>query len=243
MPATTAPAGTSRSTAKLLLFLVFFALTIFATYEKNARILDPTSPIARHYAPAAWYLPVHAVFGIVAMGLAAFQFSNRLRARHLRMHRLLGYAYVTSVLISAPFAVVVALKIPKPFSVVAANCMQSLGWVVSTSMALYCVRIGKIALHRRWMIRSYPFAMVFTVGRTVSLFVPAVRLSPSASEAVFWLAIALAALLPSIFLDWPALRPRNAARASTTARGTDDSGAETIETIALTDFLPRDPSR
>ena len=217
MPATTA-AVTSRSPAKLLLFVAFFALTIIAAYEKNARILDPMSPIARHYAPAKWYLPVHAVFGILAMGLAAFQFSNRLRARYLRMHRLLGYAYVTSVFISAPFAVVVALKIPKTFSVVAANCMQSLGWVVTTSIALYCVRSGNIALHRRWMIRSYPFAMVFTAGRAVSLFVPAVRLSPSVGEAVFWLAIVLAAFLPSIFLDWPAMFRRNAARAGTAAR-------------------------
>jgi hypothetical protein len=96
--------------------------------------------------------------------------------------------------------------------------MQSLGWVLSTSIALYCVRIGNIALHRRWMIRSYPFAMVFTAGRTVSLFVPAVRLSPSAGEAVFWLAIALAAFLPNIFLDWPAMHPRSVARASTAAR-------------------------
>jgi len=218
MPVTTAPAVTSRSPVKLALFVVFFALTILATYEKNAEILDPMSPIARHYAPATWYLPVHAVFGILAMGLAAFQFSNRLRARYLRMHRLLGYAYVTSVFISAPFAIVVALKIPKPFSVVAANCMQALGWVVTTSIALYCVRTGNITLHRRWMIRSYPFAMVFTVGRAVSAFVPAVRVSPSASEAVFWIAIVLAAFLPSIFLDWPAMLPRNTARADTAAR-------------------------
>jgi uncharacterized membrane protein len=218
MPATTAAAVTSRSAAKLVFFVVFFGLTILATYEKNARILDPMSPIARHYAPAKWYLPVHAIFGMLAMGLAAFQFSNRLRARYLRMHRLLGYAYVTSVFISAPFAVVVALKIPKTFSVVAANCVQSLGWVVTTSIALYCVRSGNIALHRRWMIRSYPFAMVFTVGRAVPLFVPAVRLSPSAGEAVFWLGIALAAFLPSIFLDWPATLPRKAGRADTAAR-------------------------
>jgi uncharacterized membrane protein len=207
MPATTAPAVTSRSPAKLLLFVAFFALTIFATYEKNARILDPMSPIAQHYAPAKWYLAVHAVFGILAMGLAAFQFSNRLRARYLRMHRLLGYAYVASVFISAPFAVFVTLTIPKSFSVVTANCTQALGWVVCTSIGLYCVRSGNIVQHRRWMIRSYPFAMVFTVGRAVSLFVPAVRRSPSAGEAVFWLAIVLAAFLPSIFLDWPALLP------------------------------------
>ena len=128
MPVTTAPALTSHSRVKLLFFPVFFALTIFAAYEKNARILDPMSPIAQHYAPAKWYLAVHAFFGILAMGLAAFQFSNRLRARYLRMHRLLGYAYVASVFISAPFAVLVALKIPEPSSVVTANCMQSLGW-------------------------------------------------------------------------------------------------------------------
>jgi ABC-type Fe3+-siderophore transport system permease subunit len=111
----TAPAVTSRSQAKLAFFLVFFALTIFAFYEKNARILDPTSTIAQHFAPAKWYLPVHAFFGAIAMVVAAFQFSNRLRSRHLRLHRVLGYIYVTSVFISAPFAVIVAIKIPKSF--------------------------------------------------------------------------------------------------------------------------------
>jgi uncharacterized membrane protein len=218
MPAATSPAVTSRSATKVLLFAGFFALTIFVTYEKNARILDPMSPIARHYASATWFLPVHALFGILALGLAAFQFSNRLRARYLRMHRILGYTYVTSVFISAPFAVVVALKIPKPVSVVAANCTQSLGWIVCTAIALYCVRSGNIALHRRWMIRSYPFAMVFTVGRAVSAFVPAIRLNPGAGEAVFWIAIVLAAFLPSIFLDWPAMRSRGVARADAAAR-------------------------
>jgi uncharacterized membrane protein len=218
MPARTLPGVPSRSPAKLLFFVGFFALTILATYEKNARVFDPMSPIARHYAPAKWFLPVHAVFGILAMGLAAFQFSNRLRARYLRVHRILGYAYVASVFISAPFAVVVAFKIPKQFSVIAANCMQAMGWVVCTSIALYCVRSGNIALHRRWMIRSYPFAMVFTVGRTVSMLVPAIALNPSAGEAVFWIAIVLAALLPSIFLDWPAMHLRRVARASTGAQ-------------------------
>ena len=204
MAAANSPAVPSRSPAKLLFFLGFFALTILATYEKNARVFDPASPIARHYAPATWFLPVHAVFGILALGLAAFQFSNRLRARYLRIHRILGYAYVTSVFISGPFAILVAFKIPKVFSVIAANCMQSLGWMVSTGIALYCIRRGNVALHRRWMIRSYPFAMVFTVGRAVAMFVPTIALNPSAGEAVFWMAIVLAAFLPSVFLDWPA---------------------------------------
>jgi hypothetical protein len=82
------PALTSRSQAKLVFFLTFFATTIFAAYQKNERILDPTSPIAQHFAPARWYLAVHAFFGITAMAVAAFQFSNRLRARHLQVHRI-----------------------------------------------------------------------------------------------------------------------------------------------------------
>src|SRR5581483_1362245 len=221
MPAANSPAVPSRSvpsrsepsrsatlwfSAKLWFFVGFFALTVLATYEKNARVLDPGSPIARHYAPATWFLPVHGIFGILALGLAAFQFSNRLRARYLRMHRILGYAYVTSVFISGPFAIAVAFKIPKVFSVIAANCMQALGWMVCTGIALYCIRRGNIALHRRWMIRSYPFAMVFTAGRAVAMFVPSIQQNPSAGEAVFWMAIVLAAFLPSVVLDWPARR-------------------------------------
>jgi uncharacterized membrane protein len=105
-------------------------------------------------------LAEHALFGAIAMVVAAFQFSNRLRARYLRMHRALGNVYVTSVFISAPSAVLIAIKIPKSFSLVAANCMQSFGWFVTTAVALYCIRSGNVALHRRWMIRSYLFAMV-----------------------------------------------------------------------------------
>ena len=214
------PALTSRSHAKLVFFLTFFATTIFAAYQKNARILDPTSPIAQHFAPARWYLAVHAFFGITAMAVAAFQFSNRLRARHLQVHRILGYVYVTSVFISAPFAVIVALKIPKSVSLVAANCMQSFGWLVTTGIALYCIRTGNVVLHRRWMIRSYPFAMVFTVARTVRLIVP------TGGEAVLWICSALAAFLPSIFLDWPAIFPRTAAKVAAVTPGTSSSTAK-----------------
>lgn len=210
MATVTAPAIRSRSQAKLIFFLLFFGMTIFAAYEKNARILDSTSPIAQHFAPAKWYLAVHALFGAIAMVVAAFQFSNRLRARYLQMHRVLGYVYVTSVFISAPFAVLVAIKIPKSSSLVAANGMQSFGWFVTTAVALYCIRTGNVALHRRWMIRSYPFAMVFTVARTVHFFAP-----HAPGDAVLWLCSAMAAFLPSVFLDWPGIPRRHSARFAT----------------------------
>jgi len=212
----TAPSPISlRSQVKAAFFLVFFAMTIFAAYEKNSRIFDPTSPIAQHYAPAKWFLPVHALCGILAMTVPALQFSNRLRARYLKWHRALGYVYVTSVSIAAPFAILVSVKISRTFTMVAANCIQSFCWLATTAIALYCIRKGNVIQHRRWMIRSYPFAMVFTLTRMVQVFVPFTRGGHPGNEALFWSCILLAAFLPNVFIEWPVIFSRKTMRAAT----------------------------
>ena len=104
MSAAATPVYRPRSQAKLVFFLVFGALTVFVTYMKNRAILDPTSEIGRHFAPAMLFVAVHGFFAGLAMLLGAFQFSNRLRARYLKVHRALGYVYVVSVFIGAPIA-------------------------------------------------------------------------------------------------------------------------------------------
>jgi len=124
---------------------------------------------------------------------------------------------VISVFISAPFAVAVAMKV-SPLAIVAPNVMQSFAWIVTTAIALYCVRSGNIVQHRRWMLRSYPFAMVFTVVRAIRPLPPVARLGDTGREMVLWFAIALAAFLPNIFLEWRTIFPRRAVRAAATAR-------------------------
>ena len=79
--------------------------------------------------------------------------------------------------------------------------------MLTTAIALYCVRHGNITQHRRWMIRSYPFAMVFTVSRMIIPIPPVFRLGVAGIETVVWTTIALAAILPNIFLDWRAIAP------------------------------------
>ena len=201
MSTVTIPPQPARSRTKLIFFVVFGLLTVFVTYMKNAQVLDPSSPMAQHFAPVKWYLVVHAFFGGLAMLLGAFQFSNRLRARYLRIHRASGYIYVSSVFIAAPFAVPVAMKIDS-LSLVAASAVQSFGWVVTTAIALYCIRQGNIAQHRRWMIRSYPFAMIFTVARLLIPIPPIFRLGFTGIEMVVWTTIFLAAFLPNVILEW-----------------------------------------
>ena len=205
------PAPVGRSQGKLIFFVLFLAATAFVTYMKNRDAFDGTSPMALHYAPAKWFLVAHAGFGILAIILGVFQLSNRLRARYLQTHRLLGYIYVVSAFVSALFAVPVALKIASP-SLVAATCTQSFGWIVTTAIGLYCIRNGNLVQHRRWMIRSYPFAMVFTVARLIIPIPAVMKLGDTGIEMVVWSTVAMAAFLPGIFLEWRAIStPRSTA--------------------------------
>jgi uncharacterized membrane protein len=196
-----------RSHAKLIGFAIFFAATAFVTYMKNAQIFNPASPIARHFAPATMFLIPHAIFAGLAMVMGAFQFSNRLRARHLKLHRVMGYIYVICVAIGAPVAIPLAMKITTP-SLVAASAVQAFGWMFCTAVAFYCIRTGNIQQHRRWMIRGYPFAMVFTFARLIVPIPPILRSGFVGIEIVVWTTIALAAFLPSFFLEWRSIVPR-----------------------------------
>lgn len=199
--ATAAAVVRTRSQKKLVFFAVFAALTVFVTYMKNAQLFNPNSPIAKHFAPVTWYLIPHAFFGALAMLMGAFQFSNRLRAKYLKVHRVMGYTYVTGVFISAPFAIPMAMKI-HTLSLVGASAIQSFGWMLTTAIALYCVRNGNIVQHRRWMMRSYPFAMVFTVARLIIPIPPILKLGEPGIELVVWTTIGLAAFLPNVWIEW-----------------------------------------
>jgi uncharacterized membrane protein len=216
--ATAPPVVTPRSQAKVVFFVAFFALTVFAIYDKDARVFDPTSAIARHFTPVKWYVIVHGFFGAIAMAVAAFQFSNRLRARYLHVHRALGYAYVISVVGAAPLAIVVAMKLSLSPSQFVANCVNSLGWAVTTLIALYCVRSGNVLQHRRWMIRSYPWAMTFTFNRFLNVLLPDTRVGHPGFEAKLWVSAVLAAFLPNILLEWRAIFPRTTAKSATAGR-------------------------
>ena len=205
------PVYRPKSQAKLTFFVVFALLTIFVTYMKNRGFFDPASPTAQQFEPAFRFLLIHGSFGALALLLGILQLSNRLRARYPTLHRALGYVYVASVLVAAPLAVLVAMRIDSP-SLVAASAVQAFGWIATTAIALYCVRNGNLVQHRRWMIRGYCFAAVFTVARIIIPIPPFAALGDTGVEIVVWSTIALAAFLPTILLDWRAIVARPTAK-------------------------------
>jgi hypothetical protein len=89
-----------------------------------------------------------------------------------------------------------------------ASAIQSVGWLATTGTGLYCARSGNIQQHREWMMRSYPFAMVFVITRALNA-VPAIeRMGLIGIETVVWTVIASACLLPSLLIAWQSLATR-----------------------------------
>lgn len=153
------------------------------------------------YAGIGWSMVLHGVSGALALFIAPFQFSSRLRQRHIRVHRFMGRVYVFCVAVAAPLSIPVAV-ILGPSVLVMAATTQALGWIVTTATALFCVRTGRIQQHREWMMRSYPFAVVFIVVRAI-LAIPAIeRMGEVGFVSVVWSVIATACFLPSFLIAW-----------------------------------------
>jgi uncharacterized membrane protein len=192
-------------------------MLIVVWFDRDHMLLDASSPLRQRYAPLWWLMLLHGVPGAIALFLGVFQFSARLRQRHLQVHRVMGRIYVGSVFIAAPAAVIVAIKLPLP-TLLLASMIQAGGWIVTTATALYCVRTGQIQQHREWMIRSYPFAMVFVVVRALAAIPAVARSGEMVFVTVVWSVIAVAAFLPSFLIEWQKLAVgRRVVRARATA--------------------------
>jgi uncharacterized membrane protein len=218
--ATVAPASVTRRNsfqAKHALFGVFGLMTVFVLLTRDRTLLDPHSLLRQRYAAIPWLMWAHGIPGALALLLGVFQFSNRLRQRHLQLHRVLGRVYVGCVAISAPVAIVVSISLPV-MTLTMASIIQALGWLATTATGLYCVRTGRIQQHREWMMRSYPFAMVFIVVRAINSIPAIARMGEPGIASVVWSVIATACFLPSFVIAWQALaRSRRAAGVPTAA--------------------------
>ncbi|MDE3246678.1 MAG: DUF2306 domain-containing protein [Acidobacteriota bacterium] len=194
--------------AKHALWVLFALMTLFVLLTRDRTLLDPTSFLRQRYAPVQLLMFAHGIPGALALLLGFFQFSDGLRQRHLHLHRVLGRIYIACAVISAPVAIAVAIKLPIP-TLLMASIIQAAGWLIATGTALYCIRLGKIQQHKEWMLRGYPFAMVFVVVRVI-LAIPAVgRMGLFGIVTVVWSVIAVAAFLPSFLIAWQALATGN----------------------------------
>jgi uncharacterized membrane protein len=190
--------------AKHALWIVFGLMTVFVPFTRDRALLDRTSFLRQRYSVIPWLMLAHGIPGALALLLGVFQFSSRLRHRYLQLHRVMGRIYVGCVAISAPVAIAVSISLPT-ITLTMASVIQASGWLVTTATGLYCVRTGRIQQHREWMMRSYPFAMVFIVVRAIVAIPAIARMGELGLATVVWSVIATACFLPSFVIAWQAL--------------------------------------
>src|SRR5688500_19593678 len=91
-----------RINAKYVVFAVIGIMSTYVLYHNERFLIDSSHPAWQRYESFKWWLLPHAVFGSIVLLVAPFQFSDRLRQRFTRAHRIMGRMYVLGAFVLAP---------------------------------------------------------------------------------------------------------------------------------------------
>jgi uncharacterized membrane protein len=196
-----APSPT-RTTFKIALWTVLGLTTLFVFITSEV-FLVADYPMYHRYrlqviADRDLLIP-HVLCGTIALLSGPIQFSSRFRLRHLKLHRILGRAYVVSVFIGAFTGIALAAGRPG----LPGTTMQAVAWIVCTTAAFITARNRQITQHRQWMARSYAVTFTFVSSRVLNLWPRYWSHLGDAFSAVGVIAFTLVSLLAvDIGLNW-----------------------------------------
>src|SRR5580700_7157878 len=161
----------SRWKTKYLLFAFLGVMFCYVLGHNEGFLVNPKDPVWQHYQPFKWWLLPHGLAGACALVLGPMQFSDALRRRYAKLHRVAGRTYVAGALIAAPLGIYIQhfqerFGAPRSFSMAAAS--HGTLWMVTTAIAFGFILKGKVQQHRQWMSRSFVVGpMVFLAVRVV----------------------------------------------------------------------------
>jgi hypothetical protein len=195
--------------AKYVVFSVITVMTLYVLHHNERFLVEPTNPIWQRYEPFKWWLLPHAVFGAIVLLFAPLQFSDRLRQRFTRSHRVMGRLYVIGAFILAPLGAYIQyyqerMGAPRSFTVLA--IVDAAMLIGATALAFLFAFKRKIALHRQWATRSYAIALVFIGGRFVLGITGWEALGVEIVQAIIWSCLALSVLLGDVAIHWKEIR-------------------------------------
>jgi uncharacterized membrane protein len=198
-----------RMRSKYILFAFVGLMMAYVLGHNESFLVHPNDPAWVHYQPFKWWLLPHGLAGACALLLGPMQFSDRLRQRYTKLHRVVGRVYVFGALIAAPLGAYIQyfeerMKQPRSFTVLAATDAALL--MLTTGIAFAFILRGKVQQHRAWMTRSFAVALVFLEGRVILGVTNWENTRPELAEPVIWACIAFAVFAADVVLQWQELR-------------------------------------
>ena len=191
--------------AKYVVFSVITVASAYVLYHNERFLVQPSNPVWQHYAPFKWWLLPHGVFGAIVLLFAPLQFSERLRKRFTKTHRVMGRVYVIGALALAPLGAYIQyyqerMGAPRSFTILAiVDAAMLMG---ATALAFLFAFKRKIGLHRQWATRSYAIALVFIAGRFVLGITGWETLGIEIVQAIIWGCLALSVVVADVCLHW-----------------------------------------
>jgi hypothetical protein len=195
--------------AKHVVFFAIAAASLYVMYHNERFLVDPEHPVWQHYESFKWWLLPHGIFGAIVLLFAPLQFSDRLRQRFSKAHRVMGRLYVVGALLLAPLGAYIQyyqerMGAPRSFTILAiVDAAMLMG---ATALAFIFAYKRKIALHRQWATRSYAIALVFIAGRFVLGITGWEALGIEIAQAIIWSCLALSLLLADVSIHWKEIR-------------------------------------
>ena len=214
----TIPAAFQQSSWLRPKYLLFAAIALMLAYvipHDESFLVHPKDPLWQHYEPFKWWLLPHGIAGACALLLGPMQFSDRLRDRFRRLHRVVGRIYVAGVFVAAPLGFYIQyfqerMGDTRSFSIAAAA--DAALWMITTGIAMVFILRGKVQEHRQWMTRSFAVALVFLEGRVIGGVSGWENLDVHANETIVWACLAFSILSADLVLQWQQLGSRPSAR-------------------------------
>lgn len=195
--------------AKYVVFTLIGLASLYVLYHNERFLIDSSHPAWQRYEAFKWWLLPHGVFGAIVLLFAPLQFSERLRQRYTRAHRVMGRLYVVGALVLAPLGAYIQYYqertgAPRSFTILA--LVDAALLMGTTLLAFLFAFKRKIALHRQWATRSYAVALVFIAGRFVMGITGWEILGIEIVQAIIWSCLVMAVPLADISIHWKELR-------------------------------------
>jgi hypothetical protein len=211
--------------AKHVVFSAITLATLYVLWHNERFVVQPDHPAWLRYESFKWVLLPHAVFGSIVLLFAPFQFSNRLRARFTKTHRIMGRLYVLGVYVLAPTGAYIQYfqergGAPRSFTILA--IVDAALLIGTTTLAGFFAFKRKIAHHRQWATRSYAVALVFIGGRLILGVTGAETMGVEIVQAVIWTCLVASVPLADVALHWYDIRAAlsKSTKRAVTARAT-----------------------
>lgn len=198
-----------RDYRKWALFAVMGVLTAMVFGIDERFLIDPDDEEWIHIAPFRWWLLPHGLAGAAALAIGPFQFSDRLRRVHAKLHRVLGRIYIGAICIAAPLSIYIGNNWDDSPASRIEGWAQGGGWLLCAVLAFVFAVKRNIVRHRQWVARSYAFTFIFILARAPHIL--SWHWKDSADAATYrWFLVAGALIVPDLILQGDELFRRRA---------------------------------